>query len=579
MRSFWGSPGLDRRVADLFDPEYYYEQLIDRGIALRAEKRPKGEDLLFHYVSKGWKLGLAPSSKTAKLLLRLRPAKCEVCPLLLLVHGESFSFHEKTCEDDSISIRLAAVVNDKYYRDTYFPDTQKPFDSARHFEEQGCSLELNPNEFINIKFVKSYYALRSLSAAELLAMLEKPLIFHPLISNPCSYYNFLDAVNRLDEEEICGYLAFDYKAYVRDQADLAALKYSNIARHLFAHGLKENRLRNGGFLDEFFLPWPECSTDFELIQSLDRPLKYYLADASNRPSGIDGRLEKRKVGIGIVAWKNSTEQIIKILKSVQANSGSDSCELIACYIYDNSPGELDWQLIGSLFPSLILNIFSDINNPGFGIGHNHLIGTAFADGIDYYIGANPDGFFLPGALVKVIQFAATKKDGKILELNTEPLPHPKWFHPDSGETDWASGVCFLIDKIAFQLTGGFDPSFPMYGEDVDLSFRAATLGVGIYVTPFSAFYHDTLYRAWESAAEVNSRRIKMLIGQWYLCVKWGNKDRARDLLIAAIKSGFDPSLLPPAPVLVKDSSNQFIRLLGSEHFARVFSRKRLSVYQ
>ncbi len=56
-------------------------------------------------------------------------------------------------------------------------------------------------------------------------------------------------------------------------------------------------------------------------------------------------------------------------------------------------------------------------------------------------------------------------------------------------TDYATGCCFCIRTEDYAEFGGFDTSFPMYGEDVDLSLRIIAKGKGILYEPNSIIWH------------------------------------------------------------------------------------------
>ena len=114
-------------------------------------------------------------------------------------------------------------------------------------------------------------------------------------------------------------------------------------------------------------------------------------------------------------------------------------------------------------------------NPGFGAGCN--AGAADAEAA-YLLFLNPDARLRPGSLACLVAEAErTRALGFVGWEGTEaPVPHPRFCHPRTGETDWCSGACWLVDRTAFSSVGGFDENLFLYGEDVELSWRLRAAG-------------------------------------------------------------------------------------------------------
>jgi N-acetylglucosaminyl-diphospho-decaprenol L-rhamnosyltransferase len=64
-----------------------------------------------------------------------------------------------------------------------------------------------------------------------------------------------------------------------------------------------------------------------------------------------------------------------------------------------------------------------------------------------------------------------------------------WDHADAREVDWISGACFLVRRTAFDAVVGFDESYFMYSEDVDLCWRLRRAGWDIYYEPAGRVMH------------------------------------------------------------------------------------------
>jgi len=55
--------------------------------------------------------------------------------------------------------------------------------------------------------------------------------------------------------------------------------------------------------------------------------------------------------------------------------------------------------------------------------------------------------------------------------------------------DWVSGACFLVRRAAFESVGGFDESYFMYAEDVDLCWRLGKAGWLVAYAPGAEVTH------------------------------------------------------------------------------------------
>lgn len=113
-------------------------------------------------------------------------------------------------------------------------------------------------------------------------------------------------------------------------------------------------------------------------------------------------------------------------------------------------------------------------------------GIRMLDGAGYFLPESKRGvpilaasFFKLSGLIKV--FPTSKKiaayyAGDLSQHQTNPVPI-------------LSGAFMMVKKTVLQQTHGFDESFFMYGEDVDLSYRITQLGYANYYIADSAIIH------------------------------------------------------------------------------------------
>ncbi len=83
----------------------------------------------------------------------------------------------------------------------------------------------------------------------------------------------------------------------------------------------------------------------------------------------------------------------------------------------------------------------------------------------------------------------------LLALFRPDNPFSRRYRPlDAGgdalaEADWVSGACFLVRRSAMEELGGFDESYFMFAEDMDLCWRAHRAGWGVGVQPSAVVTH------------------------------------------------------------------------------------------
>jgi len=163
-------------------------------------------------------------------------------------------------------------------------------------------------------------------------------------------------------------------------------------------------------------------------------------------------------------------------------------------------------------------------NLGYGTGANR--GVAFAGGTaPYLLVMNADTVVEPGAVKAMIEAIEAAPDRGIVGPRVEDpdgtlypsarrfpelidavghaflgmiVPNNPftrryrmldWDHSDTAEVDWVSGSCFLIRRAAWDEVRGFDESYFMYAEDMDLCWRARNAGWTVVYEPAARIAH------------------------------------------------------------------------------------------
>lgn len=106
---------------------------------------------------------------------------------------------------------------------------------------------------------------------------------------------------------------------------------------------------------------------------------------------------------------------------------------------------------------------------------------------------NPDGSVYPSArsFPNMVDAVGHGLFGMVMPNNrfTRRYRLLDWDHDLPARVDWVSGACFMVRRDVWSLLGGFDPSYFMYMEDVDVCWRARLAGWEVGYEPGAEVVH------------------------------------------------------------------------------------------
>ena len=229
---------------------------------------------------------------------------------------------------------------------------------------------------------------------------------------------------------------------------------------------------------------------------------------------------RRKLIISIVTWNNRLE-IDRLLESLSFQEGLPADTGVV--VSDNASSDDTVNTLRQGYEARTLIIEND-ENLGFGRAHNRVFENIEAD---FYLLLNPDCYFEDRqAISKLLAYAEENPDAWIVgpkRLNPDntlqdsarsfPDPRATLFrntflgrlfpnnpyvsnylktdidHDEINPADWVSGAAMLIRRELIDKTGGFDPIYFMYVEDMDLCKQCSLLNKGVMYFPPCVVYH------------------------------------------------------------------------------------------
>jgi GT2 family glycosyltransferase len=189
------------------------------------------------------------------------------------------------------------------------------------------------------------------------------------------------------------------------------------------------------------------------------------------------------------------------LKSVQDAVAFIDSEII---VVDNKSEDGSCDMVKKLFPEV--KLIENKNNYGFSKGNN--IGVAEAKG-EYLCILNPDTVVAEDTFIKLLEFAESKQNlgivgcklidgrGVFLPESKRKIPFVKAslkkilgstndYYANNidknaiGKVDILVGAFMFLKKETYNKIEGFDEDYFMYGEDIDISYKALKQGLENY---------------------------------------------------------------------------------------------------
>jgi GT2 family glycosyltransferase len=223
------------------------------------------------------------------------------------------------------------------------------------------------------------------------------------------------------------------------------------------------------------------------------------------------QFKMNRVSLLTVRFGESQASIEKLIKSFRYACRQAGIEPDIIIVDSTTPND---------FPLTNDGTFNLINTQS-NVQHSKGINIALRNSTsEFVLIANPDLIFDRHS-VDILLSSISQKGVGLVEGRQVPFDHPKAFDELTGETSWGSGAFMFGRRSLISEIGGFDElNFPMYCNDVDLSWRIRARGLSIRYEPRAFAHHtkhlDSVHRVKQSCYESEN----ILFSSLLLAYKW-----------------------------------------------------------
>ena len=229
---------------------------------------------------------------------------------------------------------------------------------------------------------------------------------------------------------------------------------------------------------------------------------------------LSPRTGSQRMAVAIVNY-NTCDHLRACLSSLALEAPGE------VVVLDNASADGSAEMVKAVFPEFKLVV--NAVNSGFGAAANRAVQNCEPD---YVLLLNSDTLLKPGAVqalslyldqhtqAAIVGPRILNPDGS-LQVSCYHFPSPlyaflrattmgsllryipilregylpNWSHDRSRRVPWVLGAALAIRRKAFEEVGGFDESFFMYSEEVDLCYRLKTAGWQVHFTPAAEIVH------------------------------------------------------------------------------------------